>query len=162
MPTFAYIFARHTSPGFDAELQLDVHTLCSELSLWMFDEDAQPASTSLVGIFQSSAFESLVQPFLGNDICQHLRLLVELTSALYCSNGQISYAGRQSTELWAMQAYVGTKVLQSLDVTISSVFFKEISLEKVKALFLALLATIIAVGYFRVWDQTGTVRLPCQ
>ena len=160
MPTFIENLARKTSLVFDAELQLDVHTLCSELALWMFDEDAQPASTSLVGIFSSSAFESLVQRSLGVDLGRHLRLLVELTSALYCNSGQVLYAGRQSTELWSMQAFVGTKVLQSLDVIISNVFFKEVSLEKIKALFVALLATIIAVGYFRIWNRGMTVSIP--
>ena len=145
--------------AFDDNMKWDVHSFCSELALWMLDDDAQPASTSLVGILSSFAFDNLLCPFLNAELCSRLRLLVGLSAALFCSNGQSAYAGRRSTELWGLQASVGTKLLQSLDVAVVDILTTNTSLEKLKALFLALLATIIAVGYSKAWNYASDVSV---
>ena len=157
------IIGQSEALAFENRIGWDVDTLCAELAQWMLDDDAQPASTSLVGILSSLAFEKLIVPLLGpllsENICTNLRLFVELSSALYCSNGQIAYAGCRSSELWGVQAYVGTKVLQSLDVAMTNVFSAKASLAELKALFLALLATIIAVSYSRPWNHLADVSI---
>lgn len=125
----------------------------------MFDDDAQPASTSLVGILSSLAFERLISStnMISVNMCMHLRLLVEISAALYSSDGRTSYAGLQSPDLWAIHAYVGTKVLQSLDIALSTALSTDVSIEDQKGLFLAVLATIIAVGYSRVWSSAADI-----
>jgi len=140
--------------SFEKKIQWDVHSLCSELALWMFDNDAQPSSTSLVGIFSSLAFERLISSSLDAvsvDLCTNLRLLVELSAALYSGSGQTPYAGLQPHELWAIQAYVGKKLFQSLDIALNTAL-KQASFDNMKGLFLVVLATIIAVGYSRAWN----------
>lgn len=149
--------AEGMSSFFEDAMQWDVHTLCSELILWMSDNDAQPGSTSLVGILSSIAFELLIFPFVGRDLSMHLRLLVELTATLYSSGGQASYAGRQPSTLWSIHAYFGSKVVQSLDVALSTASLERSSLEQLKALFLVLLATIIAIGYSKEWSPMDQV-----
>ena len=148
-------------PAFESSIQWDVHALCSELARWMFDDDAQPATTSLVGILSSFSFERLISSSLDTvnlGFGRSLRLFVELSAALYSSGGQASYAGLQSPDLSGLQAYLGDKVLRSLDAALLSAP-KNLSLENRKGLFLAVLATIVAVGYSRAWGHIVDVSL---
>ena len=164
MRKYSGLVGHHEALAFENEIDWDVDTLCSEVAQWILDDDAQPASTSLVGIFSSLAFEKLIAPLLGGDMSTNLRLLVEMSSVLYCSDGLTTYAGCRSTELWSVQAHVGTKVLQSLDVKMAATFSASISspAPDPKALFLALLATIIAVSYSRAWKYLAHVSIPQQ
>ena len=145
---------------FDDNIEWTVHTLCSELALWMFDDDAIPGPTSLVGLLSSSAFERLILETKCGAISTPLRLFLELSSVLYCSNGQSSYAGCSPCELWEFQASMGSKVLRSLDAALGAPTLMASSLDDLKALFLVVLATIIAVGYSKSWRYSGDVSLP--
>lgn len=138
-------------------IRSDLSSLCEEFELWMLDDHASPGSTSLVGILSSFAFESLISPFFHQDFGRHLRLLVEFSAALYCGGGNIPYSGCQPSELCATQAHAGIKVLESLEIALRTSNLTNASVERLKALFLALLATIIAVGYSRVWNQGHVV-----
>ena len=130
----------------------------------MFDEHAEPASTSLTGLLSSVAFGNLIASSIDvitANISLHLRLLVEFSAVLYCGNGQTAYAGLQPFELWDIHAYVGTKVLQMLDMALGAASSGKLSFEHLKGLFLALVATIIAVGYSGNRNCIANVGLDC-
>ena len=131
----------------------------------MFDDNAQTASTSLVGLLSSRAFERLISSstdLINADMCVHLRLLVELSAALYCIDNQQSYAGLGTPNLWLIHAYIGRKVLRDLDVALSDVINRVASPEYLKRLFLVILATIIAVGYSKACTLTTEVTILLQ
>lgn len=134
-------------PSFDDMIEWDIRSISSEFVLWMCDEHAQTGSTSLVGILSSSAFESMLSKFVGGTLSKHVRLLVKLTSFLYSSGSQASYADCDSTTLWSLRSLVGTRVLQDLVSALCNTSLAAALLEKLTALFLVLFATIIAVGY---------------
>lgn len=134
-------------PSFDDMIEWDVRSISSEFVLWMCDEHAQTGSTSLVGILSSSAFESMLSKLVGGALSRHLKLLVKLTSFLYSSGGQASYADCDSSTLWSLRSFAGTRVLQDLVLALCNASLAAALLEKLTALFLVLFATIIAVGY---------------
>ena len=121
------------------------------------DDDAQTGSTSLVGILSSSAFESMISKFLDRGLSRHVKLLVELTSFLYSYGSKASYADCDSTSLWSLRSFSGARVLQQLESALgtASLVAAAGSHEKLRALFLVLFATIIAVGYSKQRGPSG-------
>ena len=145
-------------PSFDDMMAWDVRSISSEFVLWMCDEHAQTGSTSLVGILSSSAFESMLSKFVGGTLSKHVRLLVKLTSLLYSSGSQASYADCDSTTLWSLRSFAGTRVLQDLVLALCNTSLAAALLEKLTALFLVLFATIIAVGYTEPRRPSGELN----
>lgn len=150
-----FIVADNFCPSFDAMIKWDVGSISSEFVLWMTEDDAQPGSTSLVGILSSSAFENMISKFVDRSLSKHVRLLVKLTSLLYSREGQASYAGCDSTSLWSLRSFAGTRVLQELEPALGTPSLSIALLEKLTALFLVLFATIIAVGYSKPRRPSG-------
>lgn len=141
------IAVKNVCPSFDDMIKWDVGSISAEFVLWMSDDHAQPGATSLVGILSSFAFESMISKFVDSSLSKHLRLLVELTSILYSCGSQASYAGCDLTDLRSLRSFVGTRVLQELELTLGNASLAAASPEKLRALFLVQFATIIAVGY---------------
>ena len=152
---YSLIAAENDCPSFDDMIKWNVGSISSEFVLWMSDDDAQPGSTSLVGILSSSAFEGMVSKFVGRSLSKHVKLLVKLTSYLYSCEGQASYADCDSTSLWSLRSFVGTRVLQELEPALGNSSLAAALLEKLTALFLILFATIIAVGYSEPRSPSG-------
>ena len=128
-------------------IKWDVRSISSEFVLWMCDDHAQAGATSLVGILSSSAFESMISKFVDRSLSENLRLLVKLTSFHYSCGSQMSYAECDSTSLWSLRCFAGTRVLQGLELALGNASLAVASREKLTALFLVQFATIIAVGY---------------
>ncbi len=150
-----FIVADNSCPSFDAMIKWDVGSISSEFVLWMTDDDAQPGSTSLVGILSSSAFENMISKFVDRSLSKHVRLLVKLTSLLYSREGQASYTSCDLTSLWSLRSFVGTRVLQELEPALGTPSLSIALFEKLTALFLVLFATIIAVGYSKPRSPSG-------
>lgn len=111
----AHFLGEIAPKGLDDEIEWNVHTICSEITLWMFDDDAEQGSTSLVGILSSSAFQRLISNYLDRVLCNNLRVLVKASSILYCNGEQALYAGRNYIELCSICSFYGTKVLEGID-----------------------------------------------
>lgn len=152
---YPFSVGENVCPAFDEMIEWDVRSISSEFVLWMCDDHAQTGSTSLVGILSSSAFESMISKFVNRSLSKHVRLLVKLTSFLYCSGGQASYADCDSTTLWSLRSFAGTRVLQELVSALCNTSLAASLLEKLTALFLVLFATTIAVGYSGPRHSTG-------
>ena len=142
-------------PSFDDMIEWDVASISSEFVLWTSDHDAQPGSTSLVGILSSSAFERMIFKFVDQRLSKHVMLLVRLTSFLYCHESQASYPNCDLTSLWSLRSFAGTRVLQELESALGKPSLAAALLEKLTALFVILFATIIAVGYSNPRRSSG-------
>lgn len=163
--TSPFTVVENVYPSFDDMINWDVGSISSEFVLWMSDDHAQPGSTSLVNILSSSAFESMISKFVGRCLSKHLRLLIELTSFRYSHGSKASYADYDSTSLWSLRSFAGTRVLQELELALGNASLNAASLEKLTTLFLVLFATIIAAGYSNPRCPSGdmgasTFRLP--
>ena len=155
-----FIVADNFCQSFDAMIKWDVASISSEFVLWMTDDDAQPGSTSLVGILSSSAFENMISKFVDRSLSKYVRLLVKLTSLLYSREGQAPYVGCDSTSLWSLRSFAGARVLQELEPALGTPSLSVASLEKLTALFFVLFATIIAVGYSKPRSPSGDLGAP--
>ena len=137
--------------AFESEVQWDLDVMVSEFAGWMSQKHALPASTSRVGILSSGKLTQLVRPIADEDLIRTFRLLVESSSVLYNYDGQpdISWNDYYQDDLENIRSYAGTSVLRHLERILSNIALAKTSLKEMKALFLILFGTIIAVGYSR-------------
>ena len=148
--------------AFESEVLWDLDAMVSEFAGWMSQKHAVPASTSRVGILSSPKFTSLLRPIANEDLIRTFRLLVESSSVLYNYQGQLDIFWNDYCEddLESIHCFAGTSVLRQLERTLSNVALAETSLREMKALFLILFGTIIAVGYSRPARHNDEVSIP--
>ncbi len=137
--------------AFESEILWDLDAMVSEFAGWMSHKHSLPASTSRVGILSSAKFAHLVSTLADEDLLRTFRLLVESSSVLYNYEGQpdIYWRDYPMNILKSIRSFAGTSVLRHLERVLSNKALAETSLKKLKALFLIIFGTIIAVGYSR-------------
>lgn len=126
-----------------------VDSISSEFVRWMSDGDAEQGTTSLIGLLSSIAFESLISECYDKSLGKDLRLLVEVTSILYCNGGRDTDVDPDPVKLRSIRSLVGKRLLQGIEPALGNTSLATFTLEQLKALFLVLFATITAVGYSR-------------
>ena len=136
--------------------------MVSEFAGWMSHKHALPASTSRVGILSSAKFTQLVRTIADEDLTRVFRLLVESSSVLYNYDGQLDIYWKDyyRDDLESIRSFAGTSVLRHLERVLSNIALAEASLKKMKALFLILFGTIIAVEYSRPVGHSLEVSTP--
>lgn len=107
----------------------------------------KPGSNSRVWIFSSLKAESLLSAFVGGNLSKAFRVLVETSSILHIWGMDTSYSHYSSTDLWSIRSFAGSQVLHDLERALNLQRLANASADVLKALFLVLLGTIIAVGY---------------
>ena len=96
-------------------------------------------------------FTSLVRHIANQDLTRTFKILVESSSVLYNYDGQldIQWKDYYKDDLESVRSFAGTSVLRELERILSNTALAETSLNDLKARFLILFGTIIAVGYSR-------------
>lgn len=147
---------------FESEVLWDLDAMVSEFACWMSQKHALPASTSRVGILSSIKFTQLVRTLADEDLTRTFRLLVESSSVIYNYEGQpdIYWKDYYTDDLESIRSFAGTSVLRHLERVLSNIALAENSLKEMKALFLILFGTIIAVGYSRPAGHNQEVSTP--
>ena len=110
-----------------------------------------------MGILSSYRFKQLLQERLSENLASALRLLCEASSVLYNIGFQKAYAGRTAQDLARIQSYAGCRVLGLLEAVLSKNSLSKMTLGNLKAIFLVLFGTILAVGYTRQIATYGEV-----
>ena len=148
--------------AFESEVLWDLDAMVSDFAGWMSQKHALPASTSRVGILSSANFTRLVRPIADEDLIRTFRLLVESSSVLYNYDGQLDIHWKDycQDDLKSIRPFAGTSVLRQLERILSNVALAETSLKELKALFLILFGTIIAVGYSQPIGHNQEVSVP--
>ena len=148
--------------AFESEVLWDLDAMVSEFAGWMSHKHALPASTSRVGILSSAKFTQLVCPITDEDLTRTFRLLVESSSVLYNYDGQLDIYWKDyyTDDLESIRSFAGTSVLRHLERILSNIALAEASLKEMKALFLILFGTIVAVGYSRPVGHNQEVSTP--
>lgn len=107
----------------------------------------KPGSNSRVWMLSSLKAECLLSTFLDGNLCKALRVLVETSSILHNWGMDTSYSRYSSTDLWSIRSFAGSQVLRGLERALNLQRLANASADVLKALFLVLLGTVIAVGY---------------
>ena len=136
--------------------------MVSEFAGWMSQGHALPASTSSVGILSFAKFTQLVRTIADEELTRVFRLLVESSSVIYNHDGQrdICWKDYDKDNLENIRSFAGTSVLRHLERVLSNIALAETSLKEMKALFLILFGTIIAVGYSQSVGHNEEVSTP--
>lgn len=113
----------------------------------MSDETLPPPNTSAIGILSSFRLKQLLEEWLGTDMASTLRLFCETSSVLYSHGFGTDPTDHIAKQIRNVQNLAGSKVLELLEVALSKNNLSKSSPQTLKALFLVLFGTILAVGY---------------
>lgn len=146
--------------AFDSGVWWDLDGLAFESAHWMSCQRAGPASPSRLGILSTSRLELLLDNLVDRSLTRAYKLLVESSSVLcnYEGDTDMHWKSYTTTALLGLRSYAGTLVLQHLEGILSRSNLAMASLRELKALFLILFGTVVAVGYWKPIVQAGNVR----
>ena len=147
--------AKHS---FYPEVHWDLGSISSDCIDWILDERLKPESNSRVWIFSSFNAELLLSNFVDGSLSKALRVLVETSSVLHNWGVDARYSHFSSSDLWKIRSFAGSQVLHGLEHALRIASLAKASAEALKALFLVLLGTIIAVGYSTSVSYLNEVR----
>lgn len=91
--------------------------------------------------------EHLLSNLVDSNLTRALRVLVETASILHNWGDNATYSHYSSSDLWSIRSFAGSQVLRALEANLTNTILARASSKVLKALFLVLLGTIIAVGY---------------
>ncbi len=109
--------------------------------------DGSDVPTSRVCVLSTHRFERLISSSIGLELCQWFRILVQTSSVSHDSDSRGFLARYWLWELWETRSFSGSKVLQHLESSLSKTSIAKAPLERLKAFFLVLFGTIVAVQY---------------
>lgn len=132
---------------FDPEIHWNLGNITADCAEWLLEERMKPGSNSRVWMLSSLKAECLLSTFLDGNLCKALRVLVETSSILHNWGMDTSYSRYSSTDLWSIRSFAGSQVLRGLERALNLQRLANASADVLKALFLVLLGTVIAVGY---------------
>jgi len=98
-------------------------------------------------VMSTRRFEYLLSSFVGFGVSHWFRILVKTPSILHNSESGGFPATDSEWHLWIAFSFSGSKFLQHLESSLSMISLAKAPLENLKALFLVLLGTIVAVRY---------------
>lgn len=135
---------KHT---FDSEVKWDLESIVFNCADWILHERVNPEMNSRVWIFSSLKAELLLSAFVHNNLSKALRVLVKTSSILHNWGMHAECSHYSSSDLWRIRSFAGSQVLRGLKTALKNTSLAKASIDVLKALFLVLLGTIIAVGY---------------
>ena len=156
--TNTVIVAGNTSHSFDPEVCWDLGTMASDCAEWILGKSVKPRAKNRVWTFSSFDAECLLSPFVDANLSKALRVLVETSSILRNWGMDTSYSDYSSSDLWSIRSFAGSQLLQGLERALNLQRLAESSEDVLKALFLVILGTIIAVGYSTPVSRSNEVR----
>lgn len=138
----------------------DMGFIAADFANWIFNPQKVQIPVSRIGILSSNEFEHLISKFMGTELCRHFRSLVKISSIFQGRDKFSSLAGSVRKDLEFIRSFDGSKVLQQLDLFLSNVSPAKTPSDQIKALFLELFGTILAVGRSSALFNSRGVRVP--
>lgn len=145
---------------FEPQISWDLHSIASTCANWICDEDTNVVANSRVWILSSLNTQHSLSDLLGEDFSKALRLLVKISSIIYNWGDQATYSHYSSSDLWGIRTFAGSQVLRRLHATLTIHKLAKASQDELKAIFLVLFGTVIAVGYTGPSDRFWEVIVP--
>lgn len=144
---------------FEPDFLWDLDAVSSDCANWICEEHVNPASNSRVWMLSSLKAEDLLSKFVNSKLSKALRVLVEMSSILHNWGDDATFSHYSSSDLWSIRSFAGSQALRNLEAVLTNNRLAEFSKDMLKALFLILLGTIIAVGYTGSVSQEDEVSL---
>ena len=141
------ILIGNATHNFPLEIRWDLESVVSDCVEWVLEERLRPESNSRVWMFSSFKAETLLSTFVGGNLSKALRILVETSSILHNWGMDADYLRYSPSDLWKIRSFAGSQMIHGLELALKNARLAKASVDNLKALFLALLGTIIAVGY---------------
>ncbi len=132
---------------FKPRILWDLDAVSSDCAKWICEEHVEPVSNSRVWMLSSLKAEDLLSNFVDPDLSKALRILVETSSILHNWGGDATFSHYSSSDLWSIRSFAGSQALRNLGAVLTNNRLATSSKDVLKAVFLILLGTIIAVGY---------------
>lgn len=134
---------RTFKPGF----LWDLGAVSSDCAKWICEEHVSPASTSRVCMLSSLKAADLLSKFVDPGLSKALRVVVETSSILHNWGDDATFSRYSSSDLWSIRSFAGSQALRNLEAVLMNNRLAKSSKDVLKAVFLVLLGTVIAVGY---------------
>lgn len=141
------ILAPNANRRFDPDIHWDLGTFAADCAEWILDESVEPGSNSRVWMFSSLDAERLLSTFVDDNLSKALRVLVRTSSILHNWGMNTSCSHYSSSDLWSIRSFAGSQVLHGLERALNLQRLAKSPADVLKALFLVILGTVIAVGY---------------
>lgn len=127
----------------------------------MSNQNSEPASTNRVGILSSSKLEHLLDNLVDKSLRRAFKLLIESSAVLYNHDGDTGFYWKSYSvaDLANIRSIAGTLVLRHLERALKNLALAKYSLRELKALFLIVFGTIIAVRYSKPVTQADDVSI---
>ena len=132
---------------FAPQIDWNLHDIASNCADWICEGAADPNSNSRAWMLSSVVVESLLSGILTRDLCKALRVTVGTSFIIYDRGDYPSPNHLSSSYLWIIRAFAGSQVLRKLDAVLNTGKIAKASIDELKAIFLLLFGTVIAVGY---------------
>lgn len=124
---------------------------------------AHVPQVSVVGVMTSYQLHNLMNKWVPNIFCEQFRILVYTSSLMYNLGSRETYCGYTQREFHALHSKAGTAVLDILEKLLRPSDIAKAVPEKLRAIFLVLFGTILAVSYSASFNNniSAQVRLIC-
>jgi hypothetical protein len=138
-------FQEDVTLNFDIPFEWNLASFSQEVGKWLCGDDTT-RNFSLVGLFSSNRFRSIVAPHITPQLRNSFKSLIYFGSFLY----MYDISKQDDKRFRVIRDMAGREVLQSLDLELKS-FRINVSSEdesaKWQALFLIIMGTILAINY---------------
>jgi len=94
---------------------------------------------------------------VDNNLIIAVRVLVDTASILHNYDHGVCHRNCSSADVWRIRSFAGSQVFLCLEAVSSNKRLAGASLDELKALFLVMLATTIAVGYSQPVPRSDSV-----
>ncbi len=131
---------------FDDQVEWDVTALSKDWALWMSQNQRVP-TMSKVGIMSSLRFQQLLNPWIPTKLGSYFRLMMHTSSIVYNHGPKDCYCGISFENFYALRSHAGTNLLIGLEDLLRPAELAKAPMEKLRAIFLILFGTILAVLY---------------
>ena len=131
----------------DVKFQWDIDAISSDFVRWLSIRSNAPRYASRVEILSSFRLVQLLTDTLPGSLVRSFRLFVEVSSVLYSTDYKYHHNGIRISDLVLIRSFTGARVLHDLDKMLQESLLVKGGLLKLKALFVLLFGTILAVGY---------------
>jgi len=131
---------------FQIPFELNIDMASKHIGQWLTN-DFNSSDFSVVGIFSSVEFTALLCRYVDPTLSRNLRLLVYLTTYLFVVDDPLPSTDVMRANMITLRDHVGNSVLGMVESLLKPAHLEASNSEKLQAVFLLILGTIVAVRY---------------
>jgi hypothetical protein len=139
---------------YEGHIVWDITELSRDWASWICRNDRNP-NVSKIGVMSSLRFQHMITPCISNPLAGYFRLLMYTSSIIYNHGPQPSYSRFALGDFFKVRSITGAKVLAGLDKLLRPAELARATVEKVRAVFLMLFGTTLAVLYNERLDDSA-------